>query len=174
MQAIGEMNITPRVLLGPGPSMCIRACCGHVGAADRPPRSRVSAIMDETKEMLRFVFQTKNPHFPHLGHGQRRHGDVPGQSDRAGRRSARLRQRRVRHAHERHRRALRRQAGHASMRRGATSSTPDDLRKALAKIASPRWSASSTPRPRPARWQPLEETRQARARGRRAVRWSTR
>src|ERR1043166_2211353 len=61
MQAIGEMNITPRILLGPGPSMVhprvLRAMSAPLTGHLDP---EFLQLMEETKEMLRSVFQTRN------------------------------------------------------------------------------------------------------------------
>src|SRR5712691_5144536 len=61
MHAIGEMKITPRVLLGPGPSLVhprvLRALSAPLTGHLDP---EFLQLMEETKEMLRFVFQTKN------------------------------------------------------------------------------------------------------------------
>jgi len=59
--SFGEMNITPRILLGPGPSMVnprvLRAMSAPLTGHLDP---EFLQLMEETKEMLRFVFQTKN------------------------------------------------------------------------------------------------------------------
>jgi alanine-glyoxylate transaminase/serine-glyoxylate transaminase/serine-pyruvate transaminase len=61
MQAIGEMNITPRILLGPGPSMVhprvLRAMSAPLTGHLDP---EFLQLMEETKELLRLVFQTRN------------------------------------------------------------------------------------------------------------------
>jgi alanine-glyoxylate transaminase/serine-glyoxylate transaminase/serine-pyruvate transaminase len=61
MQAIGEMNITPRILLGPGPSnvhpRVLRAMSAPLTGHLDP---EFLQLMEEVKELLRFVFQTQN------------------------------------------------------------------------------------------------------------------
>lgn len=61
METIGELSPSPRILLGPGPS-CVHPrvlkalATPLVGHLD----PEFVGVMDETKEMLRFVFQTRN------------------------------------------------------------------------------------------------------------------
>ena len=62
MEACGELSPPPRILLGPGPSnvhpRVLRALStplvGHLDPA-------FIRLMEETKALLRFVFQTSNP-----------------------------------------------------------------------------------------------------------------
>src|SRR5437763_7202654 len=71
MEHFGQLNPSPRVLLGPGPSdvhprvltAMATPLLGHLDP-------QFLAIMNETQEMLRQVFQTKNPlTFPVSGTG---------------------------------------------------------------------------------------------------------
>jgi alanine-glyoxylate transaminase/serine-glyoxylate transaminase/serine-pyruvate transaminase len=60
-RSYGELNLPERILLGPGPSnvsprvlkAMSTACIGHLDPA-------FLQVMDETQEMLRFLFQTQN------------------------------------------------------------------------------------------------------------------
>ena len=163
--------VTPsqRVLLGPGPS-------------DVPPRvlSALAAptighldpeylkIMDETRAMLREVFRTENELTMAVsGTGSAGMEAVRRQPDRARRRDARLRQRRLRRPDGRRRRAGRRHGPRRSSSTGARSSSPRRSRRRWPNTRVPRSSASSTPRPPPAptsrsRRSPGSSTRPAR------------
>ncbi|MGH7963453.1 MAG: pyridoxal-phosphate-dependent aminotransferase family protein [Candidatus Binatia bacterium] len=61
METVGELSPSPRILLGPGPSLAhprvLKALSTPLVGHLDPEFVR---LMDETKDLLRFVFQTKN------------------------------------------------------------------------------------------------------------------
>ena len=140
----------PRLLLGPGPSMVhprvLRAMSmplvGHLDPA-------FLEIMEETQGAAALGVPDRQPaHHSRLGHRQRRHGGLLRQPDRAGRPGDRLRQRRVRHAHGRHRRALRCDGGARSRRRGVAHRSGATSPPRSGRPSRRSWSPSSTRRPR--------------------------
>ena len=106
----GPLHLSKRVLMGPGPSdvdpRVLQALATPlVGHLD----PEFAALMDETQELLRYVFQTENRLTLAIsGTGSAGMEDGRRQSDRAGRPDAGVHQRRFRCPHEGRRRARRR------------------------------------------------------------------
>ena len=121
--------------------------------------------MDETRGLLQQVFRDREPaHAGGARHGQRRHGGLRGQPDRAGRRGDHLRGRRVRRpAWPRWPSATAPIVHLVERRVGRDDRARRTSRRRSRRTRAPRWSGSSTPRPRPART----------SRWRRSRAWST-
>ena len=86
METVGELVPPIRVLLGPGPSNAhprvLKALSTPLVGHLDPEFIR---LMEETKELLRFVFQTKNALSFHFWYRQCWHGSVPRQPARTRR-----------------------------------------------------------------------------------------
>ena len=106
-EALGELRPGTRVLLGPGPVMWI-AVSGHGDTGHRPSGPGVFEHYGRHTRLAAVRLSDRQRAYRrHVGHRQRRHGDVSGQLFGAGGQGGRLRQRRLRPAHGRHRAAHR-------------------------------------------------------------------